>query len=394
MGAAEFVEHQRINRRATVVVLLGTFVLLGLVANALALVLGGHSTVTCSVPQLPADALVENCTTSLVFQPVVFVGTLLLVVGYLVVAYLMSGRAALALSGAHLADPAHYAQVHELVEQMAIAAGIPKPAVYVTDDPAPNAFATGRDPKHAAVTVTTGLLATLSHRELRGVIAHEVSHIKNRDIAVTTIAVLSVGVIAILAELALHVGAVAGRSKDSGPFGLGLMALGLAMFMLAVPAAMLLRAALSRRREALADATAVELTREPMGLRSALEKLEADSTVLAKPHPAVAHLWIESPLQRGVDEGLLGAVGRMFNTHPPLADRIALLRSYEGLDPTGRGPNDPSPQRGVDRNASRAGPPPGWYPSPANAEQMRWWDGRAWSGLVRGKNGDGEWELL
>jgi heat shock protein HtpX len=124
---------------------------------------------------------------------------------------------------------------------------------------------------------------------------------------------------------------------------LALVAVGLALYLLAVPAGLLLKAALSRRREALADATAVEMTREPAGLRGALEKLEADTAVVTRASPAVAHLWIESPLERRRGGGLAAGVGRLFDTHPPLSERIALLRGYEGLDPTQRGPVDPRP---------------------------------------------------
>jgi heat shock protein HtpX len=388
VGAAGFVEHQRVNRRATVVVLVGVFVLLGVAVNAVAAALGGYTESRCAAPRPPSYAP-DECTTAFVFRPVVLAGALSAVAVYLVVAYFASGRAALALSHARRVTPDTQPRLCELVDQMALAAGIPTPDVYVVDDPAPNAFATGRNPDHAAVTVTTGLLAALSHRELRGVVAHELAHIKNRDIAVTTLAVLAVGLIALLAQLSIRLGAVVGRSRDSGQVGLLLVAVGAVMFLLAVPAGLVLKAALSRRREALADATAVEFTREPVGLRSALEKLEADTTVLAKPSPAVAHLWIESPLQRGAGKGLVGVVGRMFDTHPPLADRISLLRGYEGLDPAGRGPNDPRPvPANLPPPPSGPAPPPasrppaGWYQDPANAGQWRWWDGAAWSPLV------------
>jgi heat shock protein HtpX len=353
-GAAAFIEHQRTNRRATAVVLGGTFALVALVANLFITVFGGYSGTRCEPIQGASryNVLGETCTDIWVFRPAVLIGSIVAVVVYLVAAYLFSGRAALKLSHAQRLTPEQAPKLHEVVSQMAIAAGIPTPAVYVVDDPAPNAFATGRNPAHAAVTVTTGLVATLSHRELRGVIAHEVAHIKNRDIAVMTLAVLAVGLIALLAQVALRLGLVVGRSRNAGPLGLALILAGAVTFVLAVPAGLLFKAALSRKREALADATAVEITREPMGLRSALEKLEADTTVLARSSPAVAHLWIESPLQRGAGQGLVGAMGRLFNTHPPLADRIALLRSYEGLDPTGRGPNDASP------NSASPPPPP------------------------------------
>lgn len=345
-GAAGFVGEQRVNRRATVVILAGTFLLLLAVANLLAAVFGGYSTEECRTVSTGYGYAYRSCSTVGAFRPGVLVGTAVAVLAYLVVAFLLSGRAALGLAHARPADGPEFAELRDVVGQMAIAAGLPEPKVYVVDDPAPNAFATGRNPKHATVTVTTGLLAVMSHRELRGVVAHEMAHVRNRDIAVTTIAVLAVGVIAVIAQVALRIGLWTRfvRSRGAGAVGLVVAALGLVLYLLAVPAGLLLKAALSRRREALADATAVELTREPGGLRSALEKLEADQTVVARPSPAIAHLWIESPLERR-EAGLAGSIGRLFDTHPPLADRIARLRGYEGLDPAGRGPNDPVPGR-------------------------------------------------
>ncbi len=345
-GAAGFVGEQRFNRRATVVILIGTFALLLVVANLLAFVFGGYLTDRCETLDSGYGYRYRSCSSVAVFRPGVLLGTVAVVVVYLALAYLLSGRAALSLSHAHPADGPEYAELRDLVTQMAIAAGLPEPKVYVVDDPAPNAFATGRNPKHAAITVTTGLLARMSHRELRGVIAHEMSHVRNRDIAITTLAVLAVGVIAVLAQIALRIGLWTRftRNRNAGAVGLVIALLGLVLYLFAVPAGLLLKAALSRRRETLADATAIELTREPAGLRSALEKLEADQTVLARPSPAVAHLWIESPLERK-EAGLSGSIGRLFDTHPPLADRIAMLRGYEGLDPAARGPNDPYPGR-------------------------------------------------
>ena len=348
-GAAGFVGEQRFNRRATVVILIGTFALLVIVANLVAALFGGYTKQSCETVSYGYGTGYgyRSCTTVGAFRPGILVGTVAVVVAYLAFAYLLSGRAALGLAHARPADGPEYAGLRDVVSQMANAAGLPEPKVYVVDDPAPNAFATGRSPKTAAVTVTTGLLATMSHRELRGVIAHEMSHVRNRDIAVTTLAVLAVGVIAVLAQIALRIGMFTrfSRNRDAGAIGLVFAMLGLLLYLLAVPAGLLLKAALSRRREALADATAVELTREPTGLRSALEKLEADQTVVARPSPAIAHLWIESPLERK-EAGLAGSIGRLFDTHPPLADRIATLRGYEGLDPAGRGPNDPYPGRG------------------------------------------------
>jgi heat shock protein HtpX len=234
---------------------------------------------------------------------------------------MVSGKAALSLAGAKLADGPEYQRLRNVVEEMATAAGVPVPKTYVVDDPSPNAFATGRNPQHAAVTVTRGLLETMNRAELTGVVAHEIGHIKNRDISVTTLAVLTVGAIAVLADIAMRIALVVmatgrrGNSKESGArAGIALIALlvSFVLYLFALPAALILRAALSRQRETLADASAVQYTRDPSGLRSALEKLEADTT---------------RAVQRGMLSGLL-------DTHPPIAQRIAILRQMEGLGPT------------------------------------------------------------
>ena len=340
--ATGFIAEQRHNRRASVLILSGTFALLFIVANVVTGLLGGYTKETCSPAKVLANGYVvqpQVCTSEFRFNLVALLVTVVIVGGYLLIAWFASASAALTMVQARPADGPEFAELRNLVEQMSIAS-----RTYVVDDPAPNAFATGRDPKHAAITVTTGLLAVMSRRELRGVLAHEMSHIRNRDIAVTTLAVLAVGAIAVIAQIALRVGMFGGMRRRGNNDGFALfLLLSLAIYLLAVPAGLLLKASLSRKRESLADATAVELTREPSGLRSALEKLEADTTVIAHPSAATAHLWIESPLERGHDDGMLGSFGRMMDTHPPLAERIAKLRIIEGLDPEGRGPNDPFP---------------------------------------------------
>lgn len=341
--ATGFIAHKSHSKRASLIILAGVFALLFLVANLIAGVFGGYSKETCSAPYRTAyGQITQDCTSRFQLNVTVLAVTIALVLGYLLIAYLLSAPAALSMVRARPADGPEFTDLRNVVEQMAIAAGIPVPAVYVVDDPAPNAFATGRNPKHAAITVTTGLLSTMSTRELRGVIAHETGHIVNRDIAVTTLAVLAVGAIAVIAQIGIRIGFFSGggRRNDAGA---AFLLIGLVLYLIAVPAGMLLRAALSRKRESMADATAVELTREPAGIRSALEKLEADTTVVSSPSAATAHLWIESPLERSSEQGLHGAFGRMMDTHPPLSERIAILRSIEGLDPDGRGPNDPFP---------------------------------------------------
>jgi heat shock protein HtpX len=253
--------------------------------------------------------------------------------------YFYSDRVALAASRAKLAEGPEYQRYHNLVEGLCIAAGLPKPRLYVVDDPAPNAFATGRNPKHAALAVTTGLLETMNRVELEGVIAHELSHVKNYDILVTTVAVTAVGAIALLSDLGLRFMWFGGRgdrrdSADSGGLGIILVILAFALLILAPFIALLMQFAVSRRRELLADASGVQLTRYPPGLISALEKLKNDKAVVHHATRATAQMWIESPLERGAEDGDGNGDGskkgswlnRAFDTHPPLDERIEILK--------------------------------------------------------------------
>ncbi|MEN9287122.1 MAG: putative protease HtpX [Actinomycetota bacterium] len=246
------------------------------------------------------------------------------------VSYWKSDAIALRMSRAVPADPVVYKRLHNLVEGLCIAGGLPKPRVYVINDPAPNAFATGRNPKNAAVAVTTGLLEKMNRVELEGVVAHELSHIKNYDILVMTLAVTLVGAVAILTDLALRMmwwnGGRVHRSGDRSDRGNPFAFFGIILLIVAPLLARVMQAAVSRRRETLADVSAVQLTRYPPGLISALEKLKADSTVTHSASMATAHMWIEQPLSGVNDTGRLGFFHKLFNTHPPLADRIALLR--------------------------------------------------------------------
>jgi heat shock protein HtpX len=248
--------------------------------------------------------------------------------------YFYSDKVALAASRARPADGPEYRRYHNLVEGLIIAAGLPKPRLYVVDDPAPNAFATGRNPKHAALAVTTGLLEKMNRVELEGVIAHELSHVKNYDILVTTVAVTAVGAVALMADLGLRFLWFGGRSgrrdnNDSGPIGLILVILAFALLILAPFAAQLMQFAMSRRRELLADASGVQLTRYPPGLISALEKLQDDQAVVHHATRATAQMWIEQPLDRSQEKkGARGSwLNRAFDTHPPLDERIAALKA-------------------------------------------------------------------
>ena len=249
--------------------------------------------------------------------------------------YFASDKIALSMSRAKPADPVQHAQLHNLVEGLSIAAGIPKPRVYVVEDAAPNAFATGRNPEHAAVAVTTGLMETLTRDELEGVVAHELAHVQNRDTLVMTIAVTLVGVIVLLADWMIRAmwwGGGGGDRDRGGGLGLPFAILGMVLLVLAPLIAQLLQFAISRQREFLADADAVLLTRHPEGLIGALEKLQRDRTVVRSASRATAHLWIESPIARHASETKRATkqgawLNRMFDTHPPLETRIAALRS-------------------------------------------------------------------
>ena len=255
--------------------------------------------------------------------------------GLALFSYYNSDKVALAASHAKPADETEYRRYHNLVEGLCIAAGLPKPRLYVVDDPAPNAFATGRNPKHAAIAVTTGLLEKMNRVELEGVLAHELSHVKNYDILVSTIAVTMVGVVALLADIGVRVLWFGGgrrtygdRDNQGGSAAL-LLIPAILLLVLAPVVAKAMQAAVGRRRESLADVSGVEMTRYPPGLISALEKLREDSTVVAAHSRATAHLWIEEPAPQDDQQGrvsMLNRLNRMFATHPPLDERIAALR--------------------------------------------------------------------
>ena len=247
-----------------------------------------------------------------------------------VTSYWKADKIALSVSRARPAPQADYARLHNLVEGLCIAGGIPKPAIYVIDDPAPNAFATGRNPNHAAIAVTTGLLEIMNRVELEGVIAHELSHIRNYDILVSTLAVTMVGAVALMTDLAIRTmwwnGGRVTRNGDRNDGNNPLAWIGIILLILAPIVAKAMQATISRRRETLADVSACQLTRYPPGLISALEKLKADTTVTHSASTATAHLWIEQPMSGVGDTGKLGGIHKLFDTHPPLDERIALLR--------------------------------------------------------------------
>jgi heat shock protein HtpX len=260
--------------------------------------------------------------------PVIAAIAAIVVVFSTFMSWFQSDRLVIAMTRAHEADPVQYAQLHNVVEEIAIAAGLPKPRVYIVDDPAPNAFATGRDPNHGVIAFTTGILGEMNRAELEGVTAHEMAHIRNRDTLVSAVAAATAGALAVISDILLRMmifgggrGRRGGNNNAAGAIGLIAVVVGA---ILAPIAAVLLQAAISRKREALADATSVEFTRNPSGLRSALQKLQQDTTVVKARASSVAHVWIESPL----DESNMS---KLFSTHPPLSERIDALERLEGM---------------------------------------------------------------
>ncbi len=402
----DFADSIRANRRTTWLLLFAFFVLLALVASVASIAVSGG-----------------------VIGAAIGIGIAAVMAW---TGYVKADSIALSSTRARPADPQQFAQLHNVVEEMAIASGIPKPRVYVVDDPSPNAFATGKDPDHAAVAVTSGLLAKLERDELQGVLAHELAHIRNYDIRVMTVAVATAGSIALITDIFWRLlwfgGGRRGRDREGGGTN-PLMIVGFILVLVLAPlAAAMLKAAISRRREALADASAIQFTRYPTGLRKALEKLDADSTVVRHTSHATSHLWIETP-----DSHDPGDKGRrfndMFDTHPPLRERINLLRQLEGLPAYG-GPDpevvarlaqrsgtsttlstdtlpsntlppntmpsntlpssaDGSAWDSVDLSRSAgtaaAGAAPGWYQDPSGIPNaLRYWDGTRWTNHLSG----------
>ena len=385
-----------------------------------------------------ADLIAKNRRTSVMMLTVEFlmVGLLGAAIGFLVsrslvvgaavgavvamtvdlTAYLTAVRTTATLTRAVEVGPDQARQLHNVVEGLCIATGLPKPRIYIVDDPAPNAFAFGRSPNRAGVAVTSGLLNLMSRRELEGVLAHEMSHIANRDVQVNTLAVTTVGLLVAVAEIAARMTWFADwdDDRDSGGLVLVLLAVTALAAILGFGARML-SLAISRHREELADTTAVSIV-SPSGLRKALEKLEADHTVLQHVSRATAHLWLESPL-RDDGDSKHAKLNRMFDTHPPLDDRIEILRRLEGLDPKQRGPVDETAtgvpvdlaaltasterrtataavaststnwMQGASGVASPAAgqTAPGWYY--ADAQTLRYWDGHAWTDHTSQWNG-------
>ena len=240
--------------------------------------------------------------------------------------YYGSDKLVLTMTGAKLITREDAPELFNLIEELVIASGLPMPKVAIVEDTAPNAFATGRNPEHALIAFTTRMLEVMDRDELQGVIAHEMSHVANRDTLVSAVAASTAGAIAILSDFLTRMMFFGGRRERENQNPLALV-VSLVVLMLAPIAAMLLKSAISRKREALADATAVSFTRNPAGLRKALEVLASDTTVVRQKSNAVAHIWIESPLDGQT-------VSKLFSTHPPIQERIATLKAMESLGPT------------------------------------------------------------
>ncbi|MDY0341846.1 MAG: zinc metalloprotease HtpX [Coriobacteriia bacterium] len=237
--------------------------------------------------------------------------------------YWFSDKIVLSMSRARPVDRDREPYLVNTVEGLAIAAGLPAPRAYVIDDPAPNAFATGRNPEHAAIAVTTGLVAVMNRQELEGVLAHELSHIKNYDTLLQTIAATLAGSVTLLSEWMMRSLFWGGRdrNRDSGQFGVIIMVVAIVLAVLAPLAATLIQLAISRKREFLADASAAMLTRYPPGLAGALRKIGGDQNQLRVANKATESLYIVNPLKAR------GRMNALFNTHPPLEERIARLES-------------------------------------------------------------------
>lgn len=297
----DFRSQQAANKRKTIALLVGMAILVWLLAYA-ALTYFGRSTVGI-IPIAVGIALVSVWGS--------FYG---------------ADKLVITMTGARIIQESDNPKLFNLIQEIIIASGLPMPKVAIVVDDAPNAFATGRNPEHALIAFTTGILEVMDRDQLQGVIAHEMAHVANRDTLVSAVAATTAGAIAILSDILTRMmwfGGGRDRNRDSNGNPIALI-FSLLILILAPLAAMLLRSAISRKRESLADATAVAFTRNPAGLRSALEVLERDSTVVRQKSNSIAHIWIESPLDAK-------SASKLFSTHPPIAERIAVLKAMEQL---------------------------------------------------------------
>ncbi|WP_179873251.1 M48 family metalloprotease [Microcella indica] len=245
----------------------------------------------------------------------IFIGTLIGATAYVLFQYFASSSQALSMAGARQIEKRDNPRLYRIVENLAITEGMPMPKVYIVNDPAPNAFATGRDPEHASVAATTGLLELMDDRELTGVMAHELGHVKNYDIRVSTIVFGLVVAVGLLADILVRMAFFGGNRNNGNPI---VLIFGVVAMIVAPLVASLIQAAVSRQREYLADATGALTTRDPEALASALQKLGDYARPMRKQSSTMAHLWISDPMKPGV-------IDRMFQTHPPIPDRVKRL---------------------------------------------------------------------
>lgn len=235
---------------------------------------------------------------------------------YALIQYFIAGKLAVAMSGAQEIEKRDNPRLYRIVENLTIATGMPMPKVYIMDDPAPNAFATGRDPQHAIVAATTGILEVMNDRELEAVMAHEISHVRNYDIRVSMIAFGLVSAIGVLSDIAMHMFFFSDRRENVNPI---MLVIGIILIIIAPIIAAMVQLAISRQREYLADASGVMATRDSEGLASALEKLQQYGRPMQRQNTSTAHLFLNNPLKPGF-------MSKLFSTHPPLEERIARLR--------------------------------------------------------------------
>ncbi|MDO8337572.1 MAG: M48 family metallopeptidase [Microcella sp.] len=279
------------NKRNTIVIMLVFLVLIGLLGLVADYFYGGGYTI--------------------------FIGTLIGAAAYTAFQYFAAGRQALSMAGARPIEKADNPRLYRIVENLAITEGMPMPKVYLVEDPAPNAFATGRDPEHASVAATTGLLEIMNDRELTGVMAHELGHVKNYDIRVSTIVFGLTVAVGLIADILARMAFFGGNRNNNGGNPLVLV-FGLVAMLVAPLVAAMIQAAVSRQREYLADATGALTTRDPEGLASALQKLGDYARPMRRQNSTMAHLWMNDPMKPGV-------MDRMFQTHPPIPDRVKRL---------------------------------------------------------------------
>jgi len=342
----DFFEVQRRQRRRTAALIAVEFVLVWLIGNAL--VFPAHLRDVCSDTTVVATGLVErSCSTEWHLDLTTLLTVALFVALFLIASVIVARWRALTGDALLLADGPDSAVLRDVVEQMAIASGMPVPAMYVIEDDALNAYAVaGR--RRGAIVCTTGLLAALDRRELTGVVAHEIAHLRNRDSTVVWTATFAVGLVVVLAGIAIlfaergahrragvdeagdpkratHLSELDQEARDRSGWRMLATAFAMVMWLLARPAALLVRAAISRRREQLADASAVQFTRDPSGLRTALEKIARSEVPLREVGFVTSSLWIDTPTEPGAH----GWLTRLLDSHPPIEQRIAWLRSLE-----------------------------------------------------------------